>query len=108
MLSAVNASAGASQTQLCAATGIDRSTLADIVRRLEEGGLLQRKRSKDDTRAYEVRLTEAGDKALARALPAINRVDDAVLAALPASQRGPFREALTRIASTLTEAGTRR
>ncbi|MFZ1102753.1 MAG: helix-turn-helix domain-containing protein, partial [Hyphomicrobiaceae bacterium] len=39
-------------------TGIDRSTLADIVRRLTRKGLLQRCRTNEDARAYAVRLTD--------------------------------------------------
>ena len=41
-----------SQTDIVNATGIDRSTLADIVKRLVDRGLLARRRSKLDARAY--------------------------------------------------------
>ena len=61
---------GASQTQIVGLTGIDRSTLADIVRRLVEQGLVARRRSKQDARAYAVRLTAAGHTALRASLPA--------------------------------------
>src|SRR5215510_8853476 len=49
---------GLSQTGIVDRTGIDRSTLADIVRRLQKKGLLQRRRTKEDARAYAVKLTE--------------------------------------------------
>lgn len=49
---------GLSQTGLFDRTGIDRSTLADIVRRLQRKGLLQRRRALEDARAYAVRLTD--------------------------------------------------
>ena len=42
---------GLSQTGLVDRTGIDRSTLADIVRRMQRKGLLQRRRTKEDARA---------------------------------------------------------
>ena len=44
VIKAVEASEEPSQTMLVEKTGIDRSTLADIVRRLVAKGLLQRKR----------------------------------------------------------------
>jgi DNA-binding MarR family transcriptional regulator len=92
---------GASQTTLVEATGIDRSTLADIVRRLVERGLLLRKRTRSDARMYAVRLTAAGREALKAAEPASRAADDRLLAALPAAQRAAFIEALSRIVGTM-------
>ena len=43
---------GLSQTGILDATGIDRSTLADVVRRLTKKRLLQRRRTREDARAY--------------------------------------------------------
>lgn len=51
---------GVSQNLLVTATGIDRSTLADVVRRLLARGLVARRRTRNDARAYAVRLTDAG------------------------------------------------
>ena len=55
---------GLNQTQLVELTGIDRSTLADVVRRMLKKGLLQRRRTRDDARAYAVKLTDEGRKVL--------------------------------------------
>ena len=88
VLAAIDANEGLSQTGIVAATGIDRSTLADIVRRLSKRKQIERKRSKDDARAYMVRLTEAGRKALADGKPVLGSVERGLLAALPAKQRG--------------------
>ena len=55
---------GLSQTGLVERTGIDRSTLADIVSRMLKKGLLQRRRTKEDARAYAVKLTEEGRRIL--------------------------------------------
>ena len=46
---------GLNQSELVEGTGIDRSTLADIVRRLVERGLLHRRRTREDARAYAVK-----------------------------------------------------
>lgn len=48
---------GLNQTQLVKLTGTDRSTLADLVKRLQRKGLLQRRRTREDARAYSVKLT---------------------------------------------------
>jgi MarR family transcriptional regulator, temperature-dependent positive regulator of motility len=87
VLAAIDANEGLSQTGIVVATGIDRSTLADIVRRLSKRKLIERKRSKDDARAYMVKLTEAGRNALANGKPTLASVEKGLLAALPAKQR---------------------
>src|SRR5687768_8612132 len=57
VLEAVDAKAGATQAELVKATGIDRSTLADLAARMTTKGLLQRERSTLDARAMAVRLS---------------------------------------------------
>jgi DNA-binding MarR family transcriptional regulator len=86
-----------SQTTLVEQTGIDRSTLADIVRRLVERKLLQRKRTKHDARMYAVRLTAGGQSALRGAEPAARKTDDRLLAGLSAQERDSFVKLLSRI-----------
>jgi DNA-binding MarR family transcriptional regulator len=74
----------ASQTDIVRETGIDRSTLADIVKRLVARGSLVRRRARHDARAYAVRLTPAGQTALRQAEPAVHRVNERLLKALGA------------------------
>jgi MarR family transcriptional regulator, temperature-dependent positive regulator of motility len=92
---------GLSQTGLVDRTGIDRSTLADIVRRMQRKGLLQRRRTKEDARAYAVKLTDEGRKVLRTAEPLARRVDDRILDALPGKQRDQFINDLLAIVDTL-------
>lgn len=101
VLKAVANSADLSQTALVDQTGIDRSTLADIVRRLIRKGLLQRRRTSHDARMYAVRLTTAGWEALKRAEPAAKTTEERLLSALPSSQRNAMIDALSRIVETL-------
>ena len=51
LLAALEHNDGASQTALVEITGIDRSTLAEMVRRMLEKGLLSRERTEEDQRA---------------------------------------------------------
>jgi MarR family transcriptional regulator, temperature-dependent positive regulator of motility len=98
---------GLSQTGLVERTGIDRSTLADIIRRMLRKGLLQRKRTKEDARAYSVRLTEEGRQQLEAAAPGAARSEERLLAALPGDQRVAFIAALAAIVRSIgvSEAG---
>lgn len=104
ILVAVSQNEGLSQTQLVEKTGIDRSTLADIVRRMLKKGLLQRRRTKDDARAYAVKLTDEGVRVLRRAEPLVQRVDDQLLNLLPADRRANFIKDLHAIISNLNAA----
>jgi len=101
VLVAVSQNEGVSQTHLVEKTGIDRSTLADIVRRMLKKGLLQRRRTKDDARAYAVKLTDEGWRVLKAADPLARRVDDKILAALPTQQRERFVQDLSLIVQAL-------
>ncbi len=92
---------GLSQTGLVDRTGIDRSTLADIVRRMQRKGLLQRRRTKEDARAYAVKLTDEGRRVLRVAEPLSRRVDDRILDVLPAKQRDQFVNDLLTIVDAL-------
>jgi DNA-binding MarR family transcriptional regulator len=101
VLVAVSQNEGVSQTHLVEKTGVDRSTLADIVRRMLKKGLLQRRRTKDDARAYAVKLTDEGWRVLKLADPLAKRVDDRILAALPGQQRERFLQDLSAIVEAL-------
>lgn len=101
VLTCVSHNPDISQTGLVEQTGVDRSTLADIVRRLVKKGLLQRKRTRRDARMYAVRLTAKGQAALGAAKPVASRVDQRILSALKTDQRGDFIEALGEIVKSL-------
>lgn len=88
---------GLSQTHLVEKTGIDRSTLADIVRRMLKKGLLQRRRTREDARAYAVRLTDEGRRVMAEVVPLAVAVDEAVVAMLSSDDRDRLLTSLSDI-----------
>ncbi len=92
---------GLSQTGLVERTGIDRSTLADIIRRMLRKGLLTRRRTKEDARAYSVRLTPKGRESLMSATPAALNADNRLLKALPPAKRQEFLENLIMLVSNI-------
>lgn len=101
VMQAISTQDGASQTKLVELTGIDRSTLADIMRRMIRKGLVQRRRTKEDARAYAVSLTESGRRLMQKAKPIADRVDAKLLDALPASNRQRFLRNLQTIVGKL-------
>lgn len=104
VLLTVSTNEGLSQTHLVDRTGIDRSTLADIVRRMLKKGLLQRRRTKEDARAYAVKLTEEGWRVLKAAEPLSRKVDDRILSALAPNQRDRLLQDLNSIVQVLGRA----
>ncbi len=101
VLATVSQNEGLSQTHLVERTGIDRSTLADVVRRMLKKGLLQRRRTREDARAYAVKLTEEGWRVLKSVDPLARKVDDKILSALPAGQRDKLLQDLNAIVQVL-------
>jgi DNA-binding MarR family transcriptional regulator len=91
-----------SQTGLVEQTGVDRSTLADVVRRLVKKGLLQRKRTRRDARMYAVRLTTKGQNILSSVKPLASKVDQRILSVLRSEQRGGFVESLGEIVRAMS------
>ena len=101
VLAAVADNEGLTQTDLVHATGIDRSTLADLVARMMGKNLLERERSATDARANTVRLSAAGRAALDAARPRVEAADKRILALLP----GTKRDALMKVLAELAHAG---
>jgi MarR family transcriptional regulator, temperature-dependent positive regulator of motility len=106
VLAAVDAFEGKSQTELVRVTGIDRSTLADLVARLMQQGLLQRRRSKEDARTNSVRLTPVGKKALKTAQSGADDVDKTMLAMFSPSDRKTLIDCLSLVATEMDRIDT--
>ena len=98
LLAAIAEADGASQSNLVTATGVDRSTLAEMMARMEQKGLITRSAAEDDGRAKSVSLTSEGRRRLEGALPAMREVDKALLAALPVNRRSSFKSTLLALA----------
>lgn len=99
VLAALEQHEGVSQTALVEASGVDRSTLADMVRRLLARGLLTRRRTEQDARANAVAITQAGRRALKIARVATETAEREVLEALPGPERSRFLKSLSMIAA---------
>lgn len=107
VLAALAEHEGVSQTDIVARSGIDRSTLADIMRRLLKQGLLQRRRSKRDSRAYVVTLTVSGRSAFAQANVRARAVDQQLLGLVAPRARGELVRALQAMSRGSAQTGPR-
>ena len=104
VLAALAGEEGQSQSRLVDKTGIDRSTLADMVGRMERAGYIKRTDSKEDRRAKTVSLLAKGRKAYEAALPAVEAADKQVLDMIRANRRVGFLASLASIGGPEEEA----
>ena len=97
VLAALSKAEGQSQARLVDQTGIDRSTLADMVVRMEKAGYIKRVDSQEDRRAKAVSLLAKGRKAYEAALPAVEAADKQILDMIRANRRTGFLTSLATI-----------
>ncbi len=98
VLAAAGQAEGLTQNDLVRATGIDRSTLADLVARMLTKGLLERERSSTDARANTVRLSPTGRLALDAGSEASATADQRLLSLMPPKRRDGFVKSLASLA----------
>lgn len=103
VLKALDDGEGLSQTDLVRQTGIDRSTLADLVARMLTRNLLKRERSATDARANLVQLDAAGRQALAEMHPRVLAADEKILSLLSPPKRDSFVKLLRKITTAREE-----
>ncbi len=107
VLAAIAESPGLSQSDLVRATGVDRSTMADMMNRMETRGWITRVASTLDARARSVRLASSGVTLLAAATHHARAADAAILDALPKTKRRAFLNTLTKLAKISDEAAAK-
>ena len=87
------------QTDLAGMIGVDKTTMVVTVDELESKGLAERVPSPTDRRARVIKVTEAGRAKVAEGQEIVLRVQNAVLDALPESERATFVAALMKLVS---------
>jgi len=95
---------GLSQQDIINATGIDRSTVSQVVQLLTRKGLLKRRRTRHDARAYAISLTDAGRRLLQTSRPIVEQIEEALVEALPASRAKAFLSNLRAIVAAFEPA----
>ena len=88
---------GASQSQLGNELDLDRSTIADLVSRLERRGTLVRSVHGSDRRAYALELTPSGNAEVDRLRPLVDHANLVLTDGLSDSETEALRALLKRI-----------
>lgn len=87
VLVAVDEHPGSDQGSLASAVALDRSTMADIARRMQEKGLITRIPDLKDGRRRLLNLTAEGHETLARSNTRARQLDEQLLAGMDADER---------------------
>jgi DNA-binding MarR family transcriptional regulator len=90
---------GLDQVSIGLEVGLDRTTTADVVKRLEDNGLVTRRVHPKDKRARQVFLSATGKKLVSDMYGGMTRSQERLLAPLTAAERAMFMQLL----STLVE-----
>jgi len=96
-LIAVRAHPDIDVTRLSALIAFDRSTLGNVVKRLEAKRWLQRRGGRTDRRIKRLRITAAGRQLLTMIEPAVRRAQQRMLAPIPKPERKRFIARLTQL-----------
>ncbi len=89
---------GLTQRELTQLMTSDPNTVASLLQRMEESGLVERKAHEKDRRAHRIRLLESGKTKYEAARALAVELQSEVLAVIPASRREEFLEDLARVA----------
>lgn len=97
LLIAIEANSGATQVELVAATGIDRSTMAEMTRRLVIRGLINKNVQKGDSRATSLNLSATGKRLLKQCRSAVQSAEDMFLERVSPTRRKSLMTVLTAL-----------
>jgi DNA-binding MarR family transcriptional regulator len=95
----IEANPGMSQSAIAEALRFDRSTLVQIIDRLEERGLVKRESSARDRRSHALALTPAGSKLLIKLKEMLRAHEDEIASGLDAEERAALIRLLERLHS---------
>ncbi|WP_329223414.1 MarR family transcriptional regulator [Streptomyces sp. NBC_01485] len=94
---------GLSSAQLARRSFVRPQSMHEIVRSLEERGLIERAHAPGNRRIMKARLTREGQELLAACEPAVQKLEDRLLLDMPEKRRSAFRQGLEDGLASLTE-----
>ncbi|MBL8359219.1 MAG: MarR family transcriptional regulator [Rubrivivax sp.] len=94
---------GVDQRTLARSAGLDTSTIAGVVDRLEARELLVRGTTREDRRVRRLSLTGDGHALLAQAVPAMRRAQERILEPLDAAERRDFMRLMRKLVAENNE-----
>ena len=103
MLMIIEAEEPISQQELSRRTGIDPSTMVARMDVLDEHGLVERMRSSEDRRSYEIRLSPSGREVLTQLRQRAKEHGERFFAPLTRSERKQLHQLLAKLAEGIDE-----
>jgi DNA-binding MarR family transcriptional regulator len=103
-LVAIRTHPGIDATRLSAVIAFDRSTLGNVIERLETKAWVERKPSRDDKRIKLLTLTKAGAALLRGIMPSVDRAQARMLQALKPGDRRTLMALMTQLVDLNNEA----
>ena len=103
-LVAIRTHPGIDATRLSAVIAFDRSTLGNVIERLEAKQLIERKPSREDRRGKLLYLTRAGVALLRDIMPSVDRAQARMLQPLKPADRRTLMALLTQLVNLNNEA----
>ena len=103
-LVAIRTHPGIDATRLSAVIAFDRSTLGNVIERLETKQLIERKASREDKRVKLLYLTKAGAALLRDIMPSVDRAQARMLQPLKPDDRRTLMALLTQLVDLNNEA----
>jgi len=107
ILVAVAQKNGSSQQDIIERTGIDRSTVSQVVQLMIRKGMLKRRRTREDARAYAITVTAYGQDVLKASQPIVSRIDETLISVLSGPRAAAFVDNLRTIVGTFEQAKPR-
>ena len=101
ILSNLDSAGGQTQQQLADALGIHRNNMVGLIDEMEAAGWVRRHRSQRDRRAFDVRLTRAGNALVSRISKLIPALDAEIGQGLTDTEQHTMAALLQQMASTL-------
>jgi DNA-binding MarR family transcriptional regulator len=105
MLTALSVAPGLDQKALGLAVGLDRTNTADVLKRLEERGMVRRKQSEEDGRVKHAFITPEGRKITESMYSAMLTAQQRLLAPLSDADKQKFLDLLHVLVETNNEFG---
>lgn len=97
LLSSLSSLGEMDQNTIAQAIGLERTSVAEVIPRLEARGLLLRRQSEKDKRVKLVKLARKGQALVAKMNDAVQRAHDRTLDVLPVQERDLFMLQLIRL-----------
>jgi DNA-binding MarR family transcriptional regulator len=101
VLAALSQEPALTQGALADAAGMTKTALAELLVRLEERGIVERRVAPDDSRCRLVSITPSGAELLARAKPLGDRLDAEFLAPLDPAEQATLLDLLRRLRASV-------